>query len=133
MIKYRDGYKFQLAEDLTYSSPLLPDVIASTQWIALADRILTIRNGYSWDGASGPVFQTKSLIRASCIHDALYQLTRLGLISHECRADLDLIYQRVCLEDGMFHFRAQCHYDALRKFGDDAALAESEPKVLTAP
>jgi hypothetical protein len=33
----------------------------------------------------------------------------------------------------MFHFRAQCHYDALRKFGDDAALAESEPKVLTAP
>jgi len=45
---------------------------------------LCIREGYSWDGPSGPAIDTVDFMRGSLVHDALYQLNgmdRQGLHS----------------------------------------------------
>lgn len=110
------------------------DVLADTDWLALdGEGLLTIRAGYSWDGASGPVIHGPDNMRASLIHDAYYQLIRLGLVHTAYRAAADRVYRRVCIEDGMSLPRAEAHYVALRVFGAMAAMVEAEPVVLVAP
>lgn len=134
-MKYRAGLRYQLAETERYQSDIMPlSVLIDTDWIALdSEGLLTIRAGYAWDGASGPVFQTPETMRASLIHDAYYQLIRLGLIHAGYRAAADRVYRRVCIESGMYESRAETHYIALRLFGGVAALVESEPVLLFAP
>lgn len=134
-MKYRAGYNYQLAENEYYQSDIMPvGMLADTDWLALdGEGLLTIRAGYAWDGASGPVIHTPENMRASLIHDAYYQLIRLGLVHYAYRAAADRVYRRVCIEDGMSEARAQSHFLALRLFGGAAALAELEPVVLAAP
>lgn len=134
-MKYRSGYSYQLAENEYYQSDIMPlGVLADTDWLALdTEGLLTIRAGYAWDGASSPALHTPDNMRASLIHDAYYQLIRLGLIHTSCRAAADRVYRGVCIEDGMTESRALTHYIALRLFGGQAALVESEPVVLVAP
>ena len=134
-MKYRAGYKYQLAENEYYQSDIMPvPVLADTDFLALdGEGLLTIRAGYCWDGASGPVIHTPDNMRASLIHDAYYQLIRLGLVHFAYRAAADRVYRRVCIEDGMSEARAQSHFLALRLFGGAAAMVESEPAVLSAP
>ena len=109
-------------------------VLADTEWIALdGEGLLTIRAGYAWDGASGPVIHTPENMRASLIHDAYYQLIRMGLVHTAYRAAADRIYRRVCIEDGMAEIRAEAHFLALRIFGATAATFEGESVVMVAP
>ena len=134
-MKYRAGYRYQLAETERYQSDIMPlGVLADTDWLALdSEGLLTIRTGYCWDGASGPVIHSPASMRASLIHDAYYQLIRLGLIHAAYRAAADRVYRRVCIESGMLESRAEMHFIALRLFGGVAALVESEPVLLFAP
>jgi hypothetical protein len=87
--------------------------------------------GYAWDGASGPTYDSKSSMRASLVHDALYQL--MGeypeLLAWRLYAD-DLLY-KICQQDGMWPFRAYLWKKAVNWFGEDAA--EKPDKILTAP
>ena len=134
-MKYKSGYKYQLVENKYFHGDILPSKpLVDTEYIALDDNgDLTIRSGYSWDGASGPAIQTQDSMRASLIHDAYYQLIRQGHVDMSYREQADSAYRRICIEDGMSHPRAQAHYIALRMFGATAAMAESEPVVLVAP
>lgn len=134
-MKYRAGYRYQLAETERYQSDIMPvGMLADTDWLALdGEGLLTIRAGYAWDGASGPVIHTPENMRASLIHDAYYQLIRLGLVHFAYREAADRVYRRVCLEDGMSEERAESHYIALRLFGAWATLPSAEPMILVAP
>jgi len=110
VITYRDlrAYKYQTLE--TYDLyvgiyPQGPEII--TDHIRLSrEGVLKIRAGYCWDGPSGPAFDTKNFMRASLVHDALYQLIRLGMLPKEKRGAADRLLWRVCLEDGMSSLRA---------------------------
>lgn len=77
---------------------------------------LTLQNGYEWDGASGAI-DTKSIMRASLVHDGLYQLIREGHLAKGYRKRADRIMYRICRQDGMSWFRAQYVYRAVRWFG----------------
>jgi len=79
---------------------------------------LTIHEGYAWDGASGPTIDTKSFMRGSLVHDALYQLISTKKLGKEHRRDADKVLYRICREDGMSWFRAKYVYYAVRKFGE---------------
>jgi hypothetical protein len=83
--------------------------------------MLMIRKGYSWDGGSGPCYDTKTVMRGSLIHDALYQLLRLGLLFPTYRKAADRLLKLICLEDGMNRFRAAYIYRAVRLFAGYAA------------
>lgn len=134
VIKYRDGYKYQLAEDYGIQTPIKPGLPIAAEYITLTtDGILMIRDGYAWDGASGPTFDSASSMRASLVHDALYQLIREGFLPIVAREDADNLLYKLCVEDGMGRIRAWIWKVAVKYFAGSAAEWKSERQIVTAP
>lgn len=102
-IRYRSGYKYQLAEDYEIHTRIRPPQDIADDFISL-DRQgnLKVSKGYAWDGVSGPVPDTSSNLRASLIHDALYQLMRKRKLSASAHRDsADQLFRDICREDGV--------------------------------
>ena len=140
-ISYKDGYKYQLTQDVVIT---LPWVTSDSMWQTKVSvpfltlgplGILTIRAGYAWDGPSGPTIDTKDFMRASLVHDALYQLLRQGYlgrsVSSAWRKHADKLLRQMCIEDGMPKWRAAYAYWAVRNFGWSSS--ENKKPVHTAP
>ena len=133
-IFYKDGYKYQIVEPHSCAIPIFPPRYISTPYITLSvSGDLTIKEGYAFDGPSGPTIDTPSAMRGSLYHDVCYQLMRLGLLDQSFREAADKMYRDTCIDDGMSRFRAWAHFDALRLFGGKAASPTSERRILTAP
>ena len=134
-ILYATGYKYQLRIAYVGEMPELADTTGRapirTRWIELEPNgVMSIAAGYAWDGASGPTIDTSDTMRASLGHDAGYQLLRLGLLQQSARPTIDLIFRRVCKEDGMWGPRAELWYHAVRLFGKPFAdPAKQEPDI----
>lgn len=134
MISYRAGYNYQLARPYSIAVEIKPAENIWTDYIRLdTSGLLAIERGYAWDGPSGPAMDTKSAMRGSLVHDALFQLIRQGYLSQADREIADREYRRICKEDGMSNLRAQFHFLALRMFGGPASLPDAEPPILVAP
>ena len=135
MISYRSGFKYQLAA--TYVIPLgtYPKAPIDTEYLQIAaDGVLTIKEGFAWDGPSGPTIDTKNFMRGSLVHDALYQLMREGHLDHDTyRADADGILRRIIQEDGMSWLRAWYVYRGVRLGAGPAADPANDKPILTAP
>ncbi len=134
-ITYKDAsaYKYQLVANAAFPTPIVNAAGAIPGFIDLSQTgTLTVFAGYAWDGASGPTFDTKSSMRASLAHDALYQLERAGHLGQEWRKVADEVLYRLCLADGMWPWRARAWLWALRKFGAFAAKRQRE-EVFVAP
>jgi hypothetical protein len=98
---------------------------------------LTIEKSYAWDGPSGPTFDTSTLMRGSLVHDCLYQLLRetdFGApeTHGERRKQADQILYQICIEDGMWKWRAKWILAAVRKAGNAAAVRRQR-KIYEAP
>ena len=133
VIKYKDGYKYQLAETYSTKIGIFPDAHVRHDYISLSPHgFLSIRKGYAWDGPSGPTIDTKNFMRGSLVHDALYQLIREGLLPLSDRENADAELRRICMEDGMSAVRAWWVFQGVRIFGDTAA-ATPEQGPITAP
>lgn len=132
-IKYREGFKYQLAEDYKTKLDLIGYII-DIQFIKLTSiGILTIRSGYAWDGPSGPTLDTQDSMRGSLEHDALYQLMRMELLPQSERKFADDRLEYVCKEDGMGLFRANLWNFGVDRFASGAAKPEELKAILTAP
>jgi len=90
------------------------------------DGELKIYPGYKWDGASGAVFQTKPMRIASLPHDALYLLMRAGKLDRSHRKEVDDLFHRLCIANGMWKFRADYAYAAIRKLGENNVYPKKE-------
>lgn len=125
-IQYRSGYKYQLCADWWVQTPITGHEATVPGFINLAlDGKLTIHTGYAWDGPSGPTIDTKTFMRGSLAHDALYQLMREGLISESLREDADRLLMALCVQDGMNAVRAACVYAAVRECGGPSAKRQA--------
>lgn len=132
-IYYRKGYKYQLVRCYSLQTNITGHS-CKTPYIELTpESVLTINKGYAWDGASRPAYDSKSSMRGSLVHDALYQLMRLGLLPQSCREKVDDLLHNICVEDGMWHWRAEIWEEAVSHFAASAAAAGNEPEVLEAP
>lgn len=136
-MKYSKGYEYQVKETETTRLSARPTRDVENRFLSLTTNgVLIIAEGYAWDGPSGPAWHTKTFMRGSLIHDALYQLIRenptiLPISIWRKIADQEL--RRVCLEDGMIRARAWWVYRAVRRFGRGAAKTSRIRKVLQAP
>jgi len=134
MISYRDGYRYQLAKSYSLDVGVYPEHDIDTEFIKLSHTgVLLICRGYAWNGADGIVtVHNPCTMRASLVHDALYQLLRSGLLP-PCRDIIDLEYKKIALEDGMSSVRAWYHHRALKRFGGLASNPTHKKEVFTAP
>lgn len=132
-IQYRAGYKYQLACGFLVQTSIR-GFAGGNEWVGITrEGRLSIREGYAWDGPSGPAIDTRNFMRASLIHDALYQLIREGVILQSARRAADELLRATCLEDGMSRIRAWWVYHAVRWKGGPSADPSNERPVLTAP
>ena len=132
IIRYRGGYKYQLHVDYEHTIPKHPATNIVLPFLTFeANGNLIIRKGYAWDGASGvPDFD--SFMRASLVHDALYQLIRFEKIDrNEFKPVADRLMLNMCKEDGMFYPWALIMYFGVVLFGGRATRVKRE--VRTAP
>ena len=125
-------YKYQVLEPYTLKTDLKPvgpirEEVAKYLFLS-PEGVLSIGEYYAWDGPSGPTIDTKSFMRGSLVHDALYQLMREGILDHkEHRKRADEILRKICREDGMCAVRAWYVYYALRIFAGVCAKPREEP------
>ena len=134
-IRYRSEYKYQLAEGYAINTSIGPKDDIETDFIDLdTGGSLLVKKGYAWDGPSGPVIDTEENMRASLVHDALYQLMRNKELSARThRKAADQLFKDICKDDGLSNFRASAYYKALRKFGKPSASPQKKKKVHRAP
>jgi len=133
-VYYRKGYKYQTTRDHKFRVPIYPKNPLDTYWLHLTtDGWLHIKQGYAWDGASGPTFDTEDSMRGSLVHDALYQLIRLHLLDRKYKDIADKVLRDCCIEDGMSPVRADVWYHGVEFFGWNSIDAKSEPKERCAP
>ena len=135
-IYYKKGYKYQFHEDYKIETEINPpiDVSGADGYLFLdIDGTLTIKKGYAWDGPSGPAFDTRNFMKASGVHDALYQLFRKRLISEDYRRYADKLMIQICKDNGMSRIRCWWIYRGIRKFGGSAASYRNAKKVYEAP
>ena len=134
-IRYRADYKYQLANDYSISISIKPKSNIDTNFISLdVYGKLLVKKGYAWDGPSGPVIDTDENMRASLVHDALYQLMRNEyLVTRTHRKAADQLFKDICKEDGVSNWWASVYYKALRKYGKPAASPQNKKKIHRAP
>lgn len=132
-IAYVQGtYKYQLAEDYTVKTDVLPDDVVITDFYTLTTGgVLLVKKGYSWDGPSGPALDTKDGMRGSLVHDVLYQAIGAKQLDMKWRKQADKELYRICREDGMLLIRAGYWYAAVRMAG--GSIAEADDEILYAP
>ena len=106
-IAYKNGYKYQLCKEFSMDIPIKPSEDIDIEYVKLTRQgRLTVKKGYAWDGPSGPTFDTRTFMRGSLVHDALYQLMRDGYLDKEFRAPADRLLKSMCKKDGMYWIRA---------------------------
>lgn len=111
-------YKYQLARNFIHDlGPGFEHTYAQTEWASIDSGVLSLTMGYAWDGASGPAIDTVTFMRASVVHDALYQLIAGGHLPKNKKKAADKELVRIAKEDGMNWFRRQRVYWAVRLFG----------------
>lgn len=114
--KYK--YKFKVEENFSIELPFkIPDFVHP--YASLKDGILSVKRGYAWDGASGPVINTRDTLVASLVHDVLYQAMRLNLIksSEENKKIADKNFFEILKMNGVNSIRSKVWYLAVKLFG----------------
>lgn len=100
--------------------------VAGFDYLALENGVLTIREGYRWDGPSTPRnIKLMGNMRASLVHDAIYDLMRARLIVPQTgivnstgglnRLIADVMFYILAIEDGAPGPAAS--FDVIRGFG----------------
>lgn len=132
-IRYIGGYKYQLAEGYTQETAICPPNDIHTPFIRLTtDGYLMIAAGYAWDGATRAA-DTKNLMRATLVHDALYQLMRHEHLSRAHQHDADALFYQLMREDGVFTLRAYWIYLAVTFFGNAYTDPKNKRLIEVAP
>jgi len=136
-ISYKAGYKYQLFEEYCTDTPLQPeeDIVSNSDYISLSTTgTIVINKGYAWDGPSGPTIDTLNFMRASLVHDALYQLMRENKLEpSRYQNQADRLLQKMCTADGMSAVRAWWIYQAVSKFGSSASSNSQLNTPIKAP
>ncbi len=137
-IFYKTGYKYQLVKDYLHQLPQefvmkFPEIETEYLWLGESGQLI-VKKSYAWDGPSGPTIDTKNFMRGSLVHDALYQLIRLGKLDkniYRILADQELY--NICRVDGMGWPRACVVYYSVRVFGNPSARLSGEARERIAP
>lgn len=133
MIRYREGYKYQLAETFVIMTPIKATVRHEYFTLTKSGK-LTIKAGYAWDGASGPTLDTKDSMEPSLVHDVFCQAMRLEILSYnQWRRVVSEFFREHCKACGMNAFRAWYWYQAV-EFANAGRPDGNDPNpIMEAP
>jgi len=128
-------YKYLITHPYFVELDLSIPVDVHTIFYSIVGSNLQIFPGYKWDGASGPTIDTKNTMRASCVHDVLYQMIRMKQIDGSFKYAADKEFHKMMCEDseatnpiqkGLNTLRNGYFYWAVRLFGGFACIPGSQ-------
>jgi len=96
LISYKAGHSHKLTEPYSIDVPIKDT--ARHDLISLENGRLTIDKGYDWNGVT--TLPTKNRLRASLVHDALYDLLAHKKLHERSKKIIDDIYVNIAIEDG---------------------------------
>lgn len=132
-MKFRKGYKYQVAETISYQTDILGFTIITTRLELNPEGLLTIRDGYAYDGPSGPVIDRRSNMSAAGIHDALCQLMRMELLPQCFCPVADREYAKQLEKCGAWPVTIKINMAGLRFMKGSYARPENRRKVYEVP
>lgn len=133
-IRFLKDIKYLLAETVSFQTDFRPEKNLHWRWIDMSiSGMLTIKAGYGWDGPSGPVIDRPSNMRASCCHDALYQMMRQGMLPHSDWPKADQEFAKLLKEDGAWPMTIWVDMRGLAIAGGSAANPKNARKCYSAP
>jgi len=112
--KLKPGMKYSVLEIFCVKTGIKPLCIKTRTSKALkmdfsyldTDGILTIYQGFPWDGATGAI-DTEDFMRGSCVHDFFCNAIDERLLSVDFREPADHLLFKLLVEDGMPLARAE--------------------------
>ena len=127
-IKYRKLHKYKYQLTKPYCKALkIYNYSHHSRYLTICNNgMLYIKKYYAWDGPSGPTIDTKTFMRGSLVHDALYQLMRINALPDSYRKYADKLLRQICREDGMSWLRAWYVYKCVRLFAGKYVRGENE-------
>lgn len=126
--------KYQLSEKEHFISPIHPPKPITTKYILLGtDGAMILREGFIWDGASGPAIDFKFSKRGSAFHDACCWLMRNGHLDPDVYLKIVNDYTfEIWRASGMPWIMAKWRVRVLNKL-DFYADPKNKKKIYTAP
>jgi len=144
--KLKKHYKYVLAKDFSIQTDIKGFDIKTKYIILNPDGLLTSLHDYAWDGASGPAVDTITILKASLVHDILYQLIRMGLLPIYFKAYADKFLQDIYIKDCKYrkpnklqlwfsNLRSKWIYFGVDKFGKSSVrpIQKEDIKIYEAP
>ena len=115
-MNYEDlgNWKYRVIKGFSVQTDIIPPKKIQTNFATLTMKgRLYIHKGFCWDGASG-AFDTKNIMKASCLHDIFCNWMEAGLLSYDDYwIPAARLLKRICKEKDMSDFRAKYVYDAV--------------------
>lgn len=131
-MKYQKVQNFRIAEPEKYQTDIATDRSIKTLFVDMKAGLITLKPGFCFQ-PSGPVFKTKTFLRAAAFHDAGYMLIRTGHLEPFWKEPFDDLLYQICIEDKMSNFRAKYVHKAVLTFGDTSIDPANRKKIKTAP
>jgi len=129
-MKYRKGYKYQLAESIEIQTSLRPDKDIITDFAILyTTGIFRLIRGYACDGASGTTIDTPGTFRGAFFHDAGCQFLRQEKLPPEWREKFDKLAYDLWSQDMKWQCRADLWYRIVQKVGKFATDPKNKRKI----
>ena len=112
---YKNNYPYSLTKPYETQTGLhLGSNYSVGEYVILQKNgIITIANGYSWDGATGGI-DTATFMEPSLVHDALCQLIYSNKLGNGAQAKADKLLHEMCIDNGMSKIRAAWVYWTVR-------------------
>jgi hypothetical protein len=115
---YHRKYRYKTLSEYKDYFAALSGVSFVHRYVSCTNGILKIEENYAWDGATGVIFDSYYLMKASLIHDALYQMMREGLLDRKkYRKVADKIFYSVMKDSKVNPIRRRLLYIGVRLFG----------------
>jgi len=128
-MKYREGYKYQLAEDEAFQTAIYPALAIEHPFFRILPSGLVIaKAGYAWDGSTGAA-DTRESQSASLLHDVICQAVQIGLLDKQWKPAGDREYYRLCVKNGMWRIRAAMRYLAISIYPWDRSKPQEAIEV----
>jgi hypothetical protein len=129
-MNYIKGKNYQVTKDEWVELPFdvpkfnVADGLVYTWGDDSRSRVLRVKKGWTWDGASFVLFRwfwtPQRWITPSLYHDALYEAIRRGIVGRECRERIDRFFRDELIKRGVSHAEAQLAYWCVRIGGNFA-------------
>ena len=129
-MKWRKGFKYQLAEKLCLETEIYPDVDLISDFVILrTNGVLELLKGFAWDGTSGPVIDRKTNHRAGAGHDGLYRLMRKGFLDCHNWPLADAMFAKWLKEGGAWSITIKADMLGLKIANGAAANPKNKARV----